>query len=75
MGVDPAIVQNVAGQARADAPVREVPTLRLDPALVQRIAQKVPIFAGMSQDVRQRRLNGHPSASARLRPGCVAPRF
>lgn len=48
MGLDPSIVQNAA--ARAEALTRQAPSLRLDPALVQRIAQKVPIFAGMSQD-------------------------
>jgi len=50
MGVDPAIVQNVAERTRTDVSARQAPALRLDPALVQKIAQKVPIFAGMSPD-------------------------
>lgn len=46
MRVDPARVPKVAEQALA----RQSPSLRLDPALVQKIALKVPIFAGMNQD-------------------------
>lgn len=51
MGIDPAIIQNVAERVRADVLPRGSgnPGLRLDPAIIQKIAQKVPIFAGMSQ--------------------------
>lgn len=50
MSIDPAIVQNIAGALRAEVlPQRTAPTLKLDPAIIQKIAQKVPIFAGMSQ--------------------------
>lgn len=51
MGIDPAIVQNIAQRMRAEVLPRTpaAPALRLDPAIIQKIAQKVPIFAGMSQ--------------------------
>ncbi len=51
MGIDPAIVQNIAERMRAEVLPRApaAPGLRLDPAIIQKIAQKVPIFAGMSQ--------------------------
>ncbi|MEK9802453.1 MAG: cyclic nucleotide-binding domain-containing protein [Curvibacter sp.] len=50
MGIDPAIVQNIAERVRAEVlPARTAPALKLDPAIIQKIAQKVPIFAGMSQ--------------------------
>lgn len=53
MGIDPAIVQNVAERMRAEVLPRAAPpaapALRLDPAIIQKIAQKVPIFAGMGQ--------------------------
>ncbi len=50
MGIDPAIVQNIAERVRAEVlPARSAPALKLDPAIIQKIAQKVPIFAGMSQ--------------------------
>ena len=50
MGIDPAIVQNIAERVRAEMlPQRAAPALKLDPAIIQKIAQKVPIFAGMSQ--------------------------
>lgn len=51
MGIDPAIIQNVAERVRAEVLPRTPPpaSLKLDPAIIQKIAQKVPIFAGMSQ--------------------------
>jgi len=50
MGINPAIVQNIAERVRAEVlPQRAAPALKLDPAIIQKIAQKVPIFAGMSQ--------------------------
>lgn len=51
MGIDPAIVQNIAQRVRAEVLPRtqSAPALKLDPAIIQKIAQKVPIFAGMSQ--------------------------
>jgi len=51
MGIDPVIIQNVAERVRAEVlPRTPAPSgLRLDPAIIQKIAQKVPIFAGMSQ--------------------------
>lgn len=50
MGINPAIVQNIAERVRAEVlPQRAASALKLDPAIIQKIAQKVPIFAGMSQ--------------------------
>jgi CRP-like cAMP-binding protein len=51
MGIDPAIIQNVAERVRAEVLPRtpQPAGLKLDPAIIQKIAQKVPIFAGMSQ--------------------------
>jgi CRP-like cAMP-binding protein len=53
MGIDPAIVQNVAERMRAEVLPRAAPSsspgLKLDAAIIQKIAQKVPIFAGMGQ--------------------------
>lgn len=48
MGIDPTIIQSVADTVRAEVLPRS-PSLKLDPAIIQKIAQKVPIFAGMSQ--------------------------
>jgi len=49
MKVDPAIVQMFAENVRAEVLVR--PTgIKLDPAIVQKIKQKVPIFSGMTPD-------------------------
>ena len=51
MGIDPAIIQNVAERVRAEVLPRTPASagLKLDPAIIQKIAQKVPIFAGMNQ--------------------------
>lgn len=51
MSIDPAIARTVAGQGEAGVSPRAaaMPALRLDPAIIRKIAQKVPIFAGMSQ--------------------------
>jgi CRP-like cAMP-binding protein len=51
MGIDPAIVQNIAERVRAEVLPRAsgAPGLKLDPAIIRKIAEKVPIFAGMSQ--------------------------
>jgi CRP/FNR family transcriptional regulator, cyclic AMP receptor protein len=48
MGIDPAIFQNVVQNMRAEVLPR-LPNLKLDPAIIQKIARKVPIFSGMSQ--------------------------
>lgn len=47
-GIDPAIFQNVVQNVRAEVLPR-LPSLKLDPAIIQKIAQKVPIFSGMNQ--------------------------
>jgi CRP-like cAMP-binding protein len=47
MGIDPVIFQNVVDNVRAEILPR-MPTLKLDPALIAKIAQKVPIFSGMN---------------------------
>ena len=47
MGIDPTIIQNVVQNVRAEV-LQRAPALKLDPAIIQKIAQKVPIFAGMS---------------------------
>jgi len=45
MGIDPAIVQNIAERVRAEVlPARTAPAIKLDPAIIQKIAQKVPIL-------------------------------
>lgn len=49
MKVDPAIVQMSAQNVRAEVLVR-APASRLDPAMVEKIKLKVPIFNGMSDD-------------------------
>jgi CRP-like cAMP-binding protein len=51
MGIDPAIIQNIAERVRAEVLPRAsgTPGLKLDPAIIRKIAEKVPIFAGMSQ--------------------------
>jgi CRP/FNR family cyclic AMP-dependent transcriptional regulator len=48
MGIDPVIFQNVVQNVRAEVLPR-LPSIKLDPAIVQKIATKVPIFSGMSQ--------------------------
>ena len=48
MGIDPAIIQNVVQNVRAEVLPR-LPSIKLDPAIIQKIAQRVPIFSGMSQ--------------------------
>ena len=48
MGIDPAIFQNVVQNVRAEVLPR-LPSFKLDPAIMQKIAQKVPIFSGMNQ--------------------------
>ena len=47
MGIDPVIIQNVAQSMRAEV-LNRTQAIRLDPAIVEKIAQKVPIFSGMS---------------------------
>jgi len=49
MKIDPAIVQLSAENVRAKVLPR-VEALQLDPAMVQKIRQRVPIFSGMSVD-------------------------
>jgi CRP/FNR family transcriptional regulator, cyclic AMP receptor protein len=49
MAIDPAVVHNIAEKVKAEVLTpRPVAPVRLDPSLVQKIAQKVPIFAGMT---------------------------
>jgi CRP-like cAMP-binding protein len=48
MGIDPTIIQNVVQNVRAEVLPR-LPSIKLDPAIIQKIAQKVPIFSSMSQ--------------------------
>lgn len=48
MGIDPAIVKNVVESMRAEVLPRGS-NIRLSPAIIQKIAQKVPIFSGMTQ--------------------------
>lgn len=47
MGVDPVIVQKVASNVRAEVLPR-AQAYKFDPAIVEKIAQKVPIFSGMT---------------------------
>lgn len=49
MKVDPAIVQIFAENVRAEVIV-PVAGIKLDPAIIKKIKQKVPIFSGMSSD-------------------------
>lgn len=49
MKVDPAIVQIHAENVRAEV-IDRTPTLKLDPAILQKIKQKVPIFSGMTPE-------------------------
>lgn len=51
MAIDPVIVQHAAERVRAEVlpKTAPAPALKLDAAIVQKIAQRVPIFAGMSQ--------------------------
>ena len=55
MKVDPAIVQIFAENVRAEVIVRPTP-IKLDPAIIQKIKQKVPIFSGMTPDCLMRTL-------------------
>jgi CRP/FNR family transcriptional regulator, cyclic AMP receptor protein len=48
MGIDPAIIQNVVQNVRAEV-IPRAPSIKLDPAIIQKIATRVPIFSGMSQ--------------------------
>ena len=55
MKVDPAIVQFFAEDVRAEVIVRPA-AIKLDPAIVDKIKQKVPIFSGMTPDCLMRTL-------------------
>lgn len=55
MKVDPALVQMYAENVRAEVLVRPDP-IKLDPVLVQKIREKVPIFSGMTSDCLMRTL-------------------
>ena len=55
MKVDPAIVKIWAENVRAEVIVRPN-AIKLDPAIVQKIKQKVPLFAGMTLDCLMRTL-------------------
>lgn len=53
--IDPAIVLMHAENVRAQVLPRPS-TMKLDPAIVQKIAQRVPVFAGMTSDCLMRTL-------------------
>ena len=55
MRVDPAIVQIFAENVRAEVLARPVVN-KLDPAIIQKIKQQVPIFKGMTPDCLMRTL-------------------
>lgn len=55
MKVDPAIVQMLAENVRAEIIQRPTP-IKLDPAIIEKIKQKVPIFSGMTPDCLMRTL-------------------
>ncbi|WP_296444693.1 cyclic nucleotide-binding domain-containing protein [Rhodoferax sp. UBA5149] len=55
MKVDPAIVQIFAENVRAEVLVRPT-AIKLDPAIIQKIKEKVPIFSGMTPDCLMRTL-------------------
>lgn len=55
MKVDPAIVKIWAENVRAEVIVRPN-AIKLDPAIVQKIKKKVPLFAGMTPDCLMRTL-------------------
>lgn len=55
MKVDPAIIQILAENVRAEIIVRPVAP-KLDAAIIEKIKQKVPIFAGMTPDCLMRTL-------------------
>lgn len=46
MGIDPLIIQNVVENVRAEV-LPAQPTLKLDPALIDKIATKVPLFRAL----------------------------
>lgn len=56
MKVDPAIIALAAENVRAEIISDKGPTLKLDPAIVQKIKEKVPVFAGMSLECLLRTL-------------------
>lgn len=55
MKIDPAIVQMFAEDVRAEVIARP-PVFKLDPAILQKIKQQVPIFKGMTPDCLMRTL-------------------
>ena len=55
MKVDPAIIRMSAENVRAEVLAR-APDLKLDPAIIQKIRQQVPIFKGMTRDCLMRTL-------------------
>ena len=55
MKVDPAIVQMSAENVRAEVIARS-PAFKLDPAILQKIKEQVPIFNGMTPDCLMRTL-------------------
>jgi CRP-like cAMP-binding protein len=55
MKIDPAIVQMHAENVRAEILPRSLAS-KLDPAIIQKIKQKVPIFSGMTLDCLMRTL-------------------
>ncbi len=48
--IDPAVIQIMAENVRAEIIPRTLPGLKLEPNIVQKIAQRVPVFAGMPPD-------------------------
>lgn len=55
MKPDPVVVQILAEKIRAEV-IAPAPAFKLDPALVQKIRQRVPIFSGMTPDCLMRTL-------------------
>ena len=56
MKIDPTIVQIFAENVRAEVIVRPAP-VKLDPGIIEKIKQKVPIFNGMTPDCLMRTLS------------------
>jgi CRP-like cAMP-binding protein len=56
MKVDPAIVQMHAENVRAEVIARPATGIKLDPAIIEKIRQQVPVFRGMTSDCLMRTL-------------------
>ena len=56
MKIDPAIIAIAAENVRAEILTDKPPTLKLDPGIVAKIKEKVPVFSGMGLDCLLRTL-------------------